>query len=324
LTNLLIYNEEAMNSMCNNVSFIIKIQLLILVGILIPICGAEGFYSGGQVNDVLEYKDLQVSYKSTRNGQRPWKVSGYIVNTTSSPVDFSCRLFFNSYFDHRTAVTKIRVEIPADGKAYFEGTICRVGEEAFSDSKVEWDVATRKGKKKKAERKEVGNEESRPVTMTEIRNGYRFEGEGTQMTDRFFLEAGVVKASVSYQGNKRIKATLLHEEGGRGKSIVNDTGIKDSTTGVSLRKAGYHFLSVRSSGKWRIDLEMAGTSSRSDGAAAGSLPVGKGTFPYEVVMYNGEIIPVDWYLEDGGRVTISRFGSQTTVNKETILKIVRK
>jgi hypothetical protein len=299
-------------------------MLMILVSVLIPIYSAEGFYSSGPVNDVLEYKGLQVSYKPTRNGQKPWKVTGYIVNTTSSPIDFSCRLFFNSYFEHRTAVAKIHVEIPADGKTYFDETICRVGEEAFSDSKVEWDVAPRKGKKKKAERKEVVKEESRPVTMTEIRNGYRFEGVGNQMTDRFFLEAGVIKASVSYQGNRRIKATLLHEEGGRGKSIVNDTGISDSTTGVSLRKAGYHFLSVRSSGKWRIDLEMAGTSNRSDGASIGSLPVGAGTFPYEVVMNNGEVIPVDWYIEDGGRVTISRFGSQATVKKEAILKIVRK
>jgi hypothetical protein len=299
--------------------------ILTAVVILILPSWTGAFYSGGHVNDALDYSGLQVLYKSTRGGQKPWKVSGYIVNLKSVPVDFSCRLFFNSYLDHRTAFAKIRIEVPADGKSYFNETVKRIGEEEFSDSKIEWDVVEKKGKNKKTAQGDVIRPEgSGPAVMTQIRNGYRFEGQGNQLTERFFLEAGVLKASVFYQGEKRIRATILNEDGGRGKSIVNDTGISESATGVSLRKPGYHYLSVRSSGKWRIELEMAGMANRGEGSLAGAYPVGAGSFNYEVLMDNGQVIPVDSFIDNGGTVTISRFGSQTTLKKSAIRKIVRK
>lgn len=277
-------------------------------------------YPRGDVCRQIGYSDLQVVY---RKGS-PWKITGNLLNKTGRAIEFYGELYLDDYFDKHTAQASVMQTIPAWGKVYFSEYLTLVGSRGFSDSKVSWAVRRPKAEPEAEPVKYKDEPEKNYSTKRQLRNGYQFSGNGTELTDKIFLDTGMLKVKASYKGAGNFIASLLDCDGSFNGTIANEIGSSSTSMGLNIRKSGYYYINVRSSGSWRIELEMPDLEEKkSESGEAEPAYSGSGGM-YNIHMKNGQVISVDNYSDNGKTISIDRFGAIVTLEKSRIKKIVKK
>jgi len=279
---------------------------------------SNALYPRGDINRQLGYSDLQVVYD--KRGA-PFKITGNLVNRTGKAIEFYGDMYIDDYFDKHTAQASVSQTIPAWGKVYFSEYLSLVGNRGFSDSKVSWAVHRPRAESEPVKQKE--EPEKSYSTKRQLRNGYQFSGNGTELTDKIFLDTGMLKVKASYTGTGNFMASLLDSDGSINGAIANEIGSSSTSRGLNIRKSGYYYVNVRSSGSWRIELEMPDLEEKKDESGSPEPAYSSGTGMYTIIMKNGQAISVDNYSDDGKTISIDRFGAIVTLEKSRIRKIVK-
>lgn len=196
-----------------------------------------------------------------------------------------------------------------------------VGNRGFSESKVSWAVHRPRAESEPVKQEE--EPEKSYSTKRQLRNGYQFSGSGESLTDKFFLDTGMLKVKSSYDGSGYVCVKLLHDDGQTKDLIVNDTNFKSSTKGINISKSGYYYIGVNSKGGWRIELEMPDLEEKKAESGEPEPAYSSGAGMYTIIMKNGQAISVDNYSDDGKTISIDRFGAIVTLEKSRIRKIVK-
>lgn len=281
---------------------------------------SHAMYSRGDVNRQINYSELQVVYRNAN----PWKISGYLVNRTGMAIDFSGELYLDDYFDKHTAMARISEKIPAWGKVFFSEYLRFLGDRGFSDSKVTWVV-----NRPRPESEPVPGRKAEPEkgysTKRQLQKGYQFSGSGSELTDTFYLESGMLKIKASNSGEDgHFYAELLDRDGKRCELLANWVGSKSGSNGINVRNSGNYYIKVGSRGSWRLDLEMPDLPGKDDSESSKEPAFSGESAMYTIHMKNGQVISVDQYSDDGKTISFERFGAIVTLAKNKIKKIVKR
>lgn len=91
----------------------------------------------------------------------------------------------------------------------------------------------------------------KPAVETQL----NFSGTGPQSTAMFSLNAGLVQAAYTHNGNSNFAITLLDGQGNQMELIVNEIGPIQGSKAFGVEQPGQYILSVEADGAWTVSLK---------------------------------------------------------------------
>jgi hypothetical protein len=96
-------------------------------------------------------------------------------------------------------------------------------------------------------------EQPRPSTASSIPLTLR--GEGQQVPELFYIDAGLTRFEMSHDGNSNFAIWLLDDEGNYVSLLVNEIGEFDGSKAVGISKNGIYLLDISADGNWEVSIE---------------------------------------------------------------------
>jgi hypothetical protein len=99
----------------------------------------------------------------------------------------------------------------------------------------------------------VDIEQPRPSTATSV--PLAFSGKGQQVSDFFYLDAGLVRFEMTHDGDSNFAIWLLDEDGDYVDLLVNEIGEFEGSKAVGITKSGIYLLDISADGVWEVSIE---------------------------------------------------------------------
>lgn len=81
-----------------------------------------------------------------------------------------------------------------------------------------------------------------------------FSGDGDEATDLFTLNAGLVRAKYTHNGDGNFMVDVLDGAGNRAGYVANEIGVCEGSNAFRIDRPGEYLLQVRAGGPWTITL----------------------------------------------------------------------
>jgi hypothetical protein len=81
-----------------------------------------------------------------------------------------------------------------------------------------------------------------------------FSGDGDEATDLFTLNAGLVRAKYTHNGESNFMVDVLDGAGNRAGYVANEIGACDGSSAFHVDRPGQYLLKIMADGQWSIEL----------------------------------------------------------------------
>lgn len=79
-------------------------------------------------------------------------------------------------------------------------------------------------------------------------------GNGKEATDFFNLERGLVKFTLTHDGDSNFIVWLMDSKGNREDLLVNEIGGFEGSKAIGISSSGVYLLDIAADGNWRIEM----------------------------------------------------------------------